>query len=172
MEINIRSVLQEEVPILQKMGWETFEHAFGPLNTKEDIEGYLNKSFSLEKIKEEYSDPHSFFYFALFNDTPIGYLKLNVKDSQTDYQDHNGMEVERIYVLPEYQGKKIGEQLIRFSIESAKNEKAELLWLGVWDQNTAAIRFYQRMGFKAFDSHSFLLGTDEQTDIVMKIQLS
>ena len=42
------------------------------------------------------------------------------------------------------------------------------IWLGVWEENPRATRFYQKNGFVAFGKHIFKLGDDEQTDILMK----
>lgn len=57
------------------------------------------------------------------------------------------------------------------AIERAKDINAEFVWLGVWEQNPRAIRFYEKNGFKAFDKHIFRLGNDEQIDIMMKLML-
>jgi ribosomal protein S18 acetylase RimI-like enzyme len=45
------------------------------------------------------------------------------------------------------------------------------MWLGVWDQNVKAIEFYRRQGLSEFSKHDFLLGNDQQTDILMKLKL-
>ncbi|MEY3918157.1 MAG: Protease synthase and sporulation negative regulatory protein 1, partial [Bacteroidota bacterium] len=45
------------------------------------------------------------------------------------------------------------------------------IWLGVWEHNPRAIRFYEKQGFVKFDQHIFQLGDDEQTDILMKLSL-
>ncbi|RYY96378.1 MAG: GNAT family N-acetyltransferase, partial [Chitinophagaceae bacterium] len=53
----------------------------------------------------------------------------------------------------------------------AQERGASCLWLGVWEENGRAIGFYRKNGFAAFGSHVFRLGTDEQTDILMKLPL-
>ena len=45
----------------------------------------------------------------------------------------------------------------------------ETLWLGVWEHNARAIRFYEKCGFRDAGSHPFLLGNDLQTDRIMTI---
>lgn len=81
------------------------------------------------------------------------------------------MEIERIYVLKEFHGKKVGQILYEKAIELAKGIDADFIWLGVWEENPRAIRFYEKNGFSAFDKHIFQLGNDEQTDIMMKLEL-
>lgn len=54
----------------------------------------------------------------------------------------------------------------------AKDIKADYVWLGVWEENPRAISFYRKNSFVEFDKHIFVLGDDEQTDILMKLELT
>jgi diamine N-acetyltransferase len=98
-------------------------------------------------------------------------LKINFGSSQTEQKDKNSLEIERIYVLKEYHGKKVGQVLYDCALKIAKEKQIEFVWLGVWEKNPRAISFYTKNGFEAFDKHVFVLGTDEQTDIMMKLTL-
>lgn len=132
---------------------------------------YLENGFSVEKIKAELEDQNAEFYFAELNEEAIGYLKVNFGQSQTEIKDENALEIERIYVLKEFHGKKVGQILFEKALELAKTKKVDYVWLGVWEENQRAIRFYEKNGFVAFDKHIFKLGNDEQTDIMMKLKL-
>ena len=99
------------------------------------------------------------------------HLKINFGQSQTEIKDEDTLEIERIYVLEEFHGKKIGQILYEKAIELAKKNKVNYVWLGVWEQNPRAIRFYEKNGFMQFDKHIFKLGNDEQTDIMMKLEI-
>lgn len=54
----------------------------------------------------------------------------------------------------------------------SKQRGVDYVWLGVWEENPRAIRFYKKNGFVEFDRHIFKLGNDEQTDIMVKLQIS
>ena len=101
----------------------------------------------------------------------VGYIKLNTQAAQTEAVDSNALEIERIYVVKEQQGKSIGQVLLQKALSIAKELQSNCVWLGVWDQNIRAIRFYERWGFKAFTTHKFVLGTEIQTDVMMKLEL-
>jgi len=101
----------------------------------------------------------------------VGYLKLNFGSSQTELKDDRALEIERIYVLKEFHGKSVGQELYEKAIYVARQKNADYVWLGVWEQNPRAINFYKKNGFIEFDKHIFKLGEDEQTDIMMKLQL-
>jgi ribosomal protein S18 acetylase RimI-like enzyme len=132
---------------------------------------YLAAAYSLDKLTAELNNPNSSFYFVAINDKVIGYLKINFGDSQTELKQANALEIERIYVLKEYHGKHVGQFLFEKAMELAHQKKADYVWLGVWEENPRAISFYKKNGFVEFDKHIFKLGDDEQTDIMMKLQL-
>jgi ribosomal protein S18 acetylase RimI-like enzyme len=171
MEVVVRKIDLEDLSQLQKIGISTFSETFAEHNTKEDLEKYLDESFSNEKLSSELNSPHSSFYFAEIDNNVVGYLKINFGASQTELKDNKAVEIERIYVLQAYHGKKIGQLLFNKAIEIAKEHKANYVWLGVWEENHRALQFYKKNGFVPFDTHIFKLGNDEQTDIMMKLVL-
>src|SRR5690554_2952676 len=171
-EFKIKKVTLDDIDQLQKIGRQTFYETFSAGNTEENMTKYLNEGFSIDKLTTELNDKNAEFYFATFNNNIIGYLKLNFGQSQTELKDDKALEIERIYVLKEFHGKKVGQILYDKAIEIAKNKNADYVWLGVWEENPRAINFYKKNGFVDFDKHIFKLGNDEQTDIMMKLKLT
>jgi diamine N-acetyltransferase len=169
--IVIKKVTPDEIDLLQNVGRQTFLETFAAYNSVENMQKYLEEGFSFEKLMVELLDKNAVFYFAWINKNVIGYLKLNFGSSQTELKDDKAVEIERIYVLKEFHGKKVGQVLYEKALQVAKQASAAYVWLGVWEKNTRAIRFYQKNGFVAFDKHLFKLGNEEQTDIMMKSQL-
>jgi diamine N-acetyltransferase len=169
--IEIQKVTLDEIALLQTIGRATFFETFSADNTEENMKKYLEEGFSLDKLTSELTDKNAEFYFAWHENQIIGYLKLNLGNAQTELKDNNALEIERIYVLKAFHGKKVGQMLYEKAIQIAKQAKAAYVWLGVWEENPRAIRFYKKNGFVEFDKHIFKLGDDEQIDIMMKLQL-
>ena len=169
--IDLTKVTLNDIDQLQKIGKQTFHETFSASNTEENMKKYLNEGFTTEKLTAELNDKNSEFFFAKHNNTVIGYLKLNFGQSQTELKDDKALEIERIYVSKEFHGKKVGQLLYEKAIQTAKQTNANYVWLGVWEENQRAIHFYKKNGFVEFDKHIFKLGDDEQTDIMMKLQL-
>ena len=169
--IVIKRVANNEAALLQLISKQTFVETFAATNTEENMRQYLTDNLSLARLEGELNDAHSAFYFAWQDERVVGYLKLNFGESQTELQDASSVEIERIYVLQELHGKKVGQLLYDKAIYLARQAQATYIWLGVWEHNLRAIRFYQKNGFVAFDKHIFKLGDDEQTDIMMKLAL-
>jgi len=168
---KIKKVSINDIIQLQEIGRKTFFETFSESNTEKNMTQYLEEGFSVEKLSEELSTDNSEFYFAVIDNAVVGYLKINSGASQTELQDNAGLEIERIYVLKEYHGKKAGQFLYEHAIQIAETSKVNFVWLGVWEENHRAISFYKKNGFVEFDKHIFVLGTDEQTDIMMKKNL-
>ncbi len=169
--IKISKVTLADISRLQLISKQTFAETFTEHNTTEDMQFYLDHNLSIDKLSEELSDQNSEFYFALLDNNIIAYLKINFGSAQTELKDKSSLEIERIYVLKDFHGKKIGQVLYDKAIEIAKRLNCEYVWLGVWEKNQRAIQFYKKNGFMEFDKHIFKLGNDEQTDIMMRLKL-
>jgi ribosomal protein S18 acetylase RimI-like enzyme len=171
-EIQIQKITLDNLVQLQEIGRKTFAETFSSTNSEENMALYLKEGFAAEKLTAELQNPESEFYFATQNEKVIGYLKVNFGEAQTESQEDNTLEIERIYVLADYHGKKVGQLLYDKAIEVAKQKKFTTVWLGVWEENKRAIQFYTKNGFVAFDKHIFKLGDDEQTDIMMRLEIN
>lgn len=172
LPIEIVKVGLADIDRLIEISIDTFREAFAGSNTAENMEKYIRESRSHEKAIREFTTPGAEFYFAKTgNNDIIGYLKINTGTAQTEPLGDTYLEIERIYVLNRYHGQKAGLQLMEFALQRALEQNIQTVWLGVWEHNIKAIHFYQKSGFVVFDKHSFMLGDDEQTDIMMKKEL-
>ncbi|KMQ64658.1 GNAT family acetyltransferase [Chryseobacterium angstadtii] len=170
--IDIEKLTVNNCSELQRIAKQTFLETFSESNTQENMQKYLAESFSTEKLSVELNNENSEFYFAKIEKQIVGYLKLNSGISQTEIKTNNSLEIERIYVLQDFQGKKVGQILYNKAIEIAIQENVDFVWLGVWRENKRAISFYKKNGFEEFDKHVFKFGDKEQTDIMMKLILN
>ncbi len=136
------------------------------------MERYLEESFSPERLTHELTNSGAELYLATLGDEVVGYLKVNFGEAQTELQDSKAVEIERIYVSNAFHGNKVGQVLYEKALHIAQERKADYLWLGVWEKNLRAIAFYQKNGFVEFGQHIFKLGDDEQTDLMMRLQLN
>ena len=166
--MRITSLTVSDVSILRGIARDTFIETFSEANKAEDMDRYLAENFSEDQLARELSNPESFFYAAEVNGHVVGYLKLNTAHAQTEPQAADALEIERIYVLSNYHGGGVGQALYHHARSVAEDRKASYVWLGVWEHNHRALRFYEKNGFTAFGTHIFQLGNDQQTDILMK----
>jgi diamine N-acetyltransferase len=180
---NIRLIQKKDLPQLLNFSKRTFAEAFAHLNNPEDFEKHMNTFFTYERLEKEFDTEGVLFYimtqefaFADNPETIMGFLKLNIHsypDSKpVFYADFNIkkeelFEIERIYVDTPYHGQGIAQQLMAKAEAVATENNCPHVWLGVWNENKKALRFYEKMGYKAFGEHVFTVGTDDQIDILM-----
>ncbi|WP_160715874.1 GNAT family N-acetyltransferase [Chitinophaga solisilvae] len=168
MQINITRATIGDVAVLKDLCTTTFIDTYAEHNTEADMQEYLSRHFTTERLSAQLQEEDCFFYFAEYNGEKIGYIKLNTGVKQTEHAEMKALEIERIYVLKAYQGVKAGHALIEKAMAAGADIRAPYVWLGVWEKNSKAITFYERHGFVAFDTHIFVLGEDQQKDILMK----
>lgn len=167
----IKKCIPDDLIALQELSCRTFNDAFAHLNTAANMKAYLETSYNCDKLRHELSDSNSSFYFLYSEGKLAGYLKLNEYQAQTDIHDPNSIELERIYVISELQGKALGRSLIDKAVETARALGKSYIWLGVWEKNKKAIAFYKKNGFYEIGKHPFFLGEEKQTDFIMRKNL-
>ncbi|MGN1386314.1 MAG: GNAT family N-acetyltransferase [Bacillus sp. (in: firmicutes)] len=167
MNIAIRACTPDDVHKLQEISIETFTDTFQDDNKPEHLHAYLERAYNLPQLKRELAHACSQFFFVQFNDEIAGYLKVNVADAQSEEMGDEAIEVERIYIRKNYQKAGLGKHLLTKAFDVAKEQNKKTIWLGVWEKNTNAIAFYEKLGFVRTGAHSFYMGDEEQIDYIM-----
>lgn len=166
MEINIHRITVDDTAVLSTMARQTFYDTFTGTCTEEDMQSFLEQHFSQNKLRTELSNVDNLYFFAEIEGLPVAYLQF--------MEDYSGfpmmkkwkaLELKRIYVLKEFYGKGIAQKLMDYILDYAKEKKYEVVWLGVWEHNTRAQKFYEKYGFvNSGYTHNFPIGNTPQTD--------
>jgi ribosomal protein S18 acetylase RimI-like enzyme len=167
--ITIRPVEVEEAGLLADLSRKTFYDSFSPDNTEENMRLFLEKQFSRDALIKEVGRPGNHFFIAREGETPVGYVKMreHPADSPDCIRLTPAVEISRFYAVNEFIGKGIGRLMMQHALEFAAGLGAKCVWLGVWEKNERAIRFYRKWMFEKVGTHPFLLGNDLQTDWIM-----
>ncbi len=161
----------ENLDELRKVCRKTFSETFASQNSESDMRKFLDEAYSAEKLRSELMDSDSATYIARDNGKTLGFLKLNIGKAQTEKLLENALEIQRIYILKEAKGRGIGSAFMSLAEKTARERQIHVIWLGVWEHNEAAKSFYSKKGFKRFSEHTFTLGTDPQTDWLLKKEI-
>lgn len=172
MEYVIRECTINDLPLLRNISYQTYDDTFRDMNSASSMIAYLEQAFDIRKLRGELTNSHSEFYFLYLGEELAGYLKLNEYQVQTDINDPESLEVERIYIIKKFQGQGLGSVLVNKAIEIAALRGKQYIWLGVWEKNKKAISFYTGKGFYKMGTHSFFMGEEEQTDYIMRKDLN
>lgn len=170
--LDIKRATANDLELLRELSIITFIDTYASYNTPENMQTYIEKYFNTETLLQELSSNENFFFIALLDDVPAGYVKLRTPfELHASLKDKKNIELERIYVKKNLHGTGLGYKLIEHGLEFALSGGYEVLWLGVWNQNEKAIKFYEKCGFEIFGEHKFILGIEEQIDYLMKKEL-
>ena len=171
LDIRLRRAQVCDRHTVAELSISSFSAAFAAVNSPENMASYLQQSFAPEVMAAEFSNPNNCFILAEYGDELAGYAKLRRDSEEPCISANQAMELERLYTATELIGQGVGALLMQEAIRIARQEHCESLWLGVWEHNTDAIRFYQRLGFLDVGSHAFMLGEDRQIDRIMELHI-
>jgi diamine N-acetyltransferase len=167
----IRQCAAGDLDALRDISWRTYDQTFRAMNEPAAMDAYLASAFDSERLRMELANPDSAFYFLYVDGELAGYLKVNRAGAQTDLNDPDSLELERIYVDQPFQGRGLGRVLIEKGMEIGRQGGKTSVWLGVWERNARAIRFYEKAGFRKAGTHAFVMGDERQTDFIMRKDL-
>ena len=168
---ELRKADLSDLPELLALARTSFVQAFTAGNKPENVQAYLAEAFTEDKLTKEIQETASTFIVASLAGKLVGYTKLNLSAAQADVQDPASVEVARLYTLEEVWGTGLGQVLFDAAIAFGRQEGKTWLWLGVWEHNARAIRFYEKNGLLIFGSHPFPFGDEIQTDWLMRVDL-
>ena len=168
---TIRVAEPGDTVLLADLAARAFTGAFSKVNTPQDMATYLVDSFSPQKLAAELALPGSLFLILEADLEPVGYARLLAGSSETCITGARRVELVRFYLLQAWTGQRLGDLLMQACIDQARGGGADVIWLGVWQENSRAIAFYQRWGFVEVGTQTFLLGQDIQSDYIMARRL-
>jgi diamine N-acetyltransferase len=166
MEITIRKVMPVDVPVLSAIAQQTFYDTFNGTCTDNDLKEFLNNTFNEQQLAKEVNSKNEYCFFAEVNGIPAGYIKfMEDYSSLPIVQQWKAIELKRIYVLKEFHGQGIAQKLIDFIINFSIQNEYKVIFLGVWENNIRAQKFYEKFGFvNSGHTHDFPIGSTPQTD--------
>ena len=168
--MTLRTATVADAALLADLGARTFRGAFAADNDPDDLALYLAEAFTPERLAAEIADPSSTFFVA--HDAagaPVGYARLVADRPHEAVSGARVAELARIYADQSVLGLGVGAALMRACLDAAAGHDA--IWLGVFERNPRAIRFYERWGFRTVGETTFTVGTDVQRDVVMARRL-
>lgn len=166
MHIQIRQATTKDAALIADISRALFYNTFAAHNTPENMELFLREQFTRETLMAEVGAAGNTFLLAYGDGEPAGYVRLRENEAQP-----NTMEIARIYAATAMIGKGVGKALMQACVALAQEKGKRTIWLGVWEKNEHALKFYTAWGFEKVGEHDFLLGNDVQRDWIMQKKL-
>lgn len=162
----IRKAIPEDAASLANLAERTFRETFGASNAAQDMDQHCTQAYGLELQKLEILDPNIDTFVCEFELELIAYAQLSWLQAPDFVSAQHPVEIRRFYVDSPWHGQGIAGAFMNHVLEHVESKNADQIWLGVWEHNPKAQRFYQKMGFLEVGDHVFQLGSDPQRDLI------
>lgn len=171
MNAKIRPATLDDINILAALGTTTCYEAYFELDPSSDLADYCARIYSPENVRIEFEDVNSTYFIAEINDRSVGFAKLRENSYVDCLGEGHAIELQRIYVLEKMKGQKVGKLLMERCLTAAREKSYDKLWLGVWERNIAAQRFYEGIGMKNVGTTGFSDGKNDFVNFVFAIDV-
>jgi ribosomal protein S18 acetylase RimI-like enzyme len=153
--ILIRKATENDAKAIVEIGLEAVKEAHKESCSVEDMNEYLETHYNIDAISDELNDSKNEYHLISYKEHPVGFSKIIMNAPHSNIPMKNAAKLDRIYLLKEYYGLKLGYELLRFNIALAKNNRQAGIWLFTWIGNSRAVSFYKKAGFNNIGSHWF-----------------
>lgn len=173
-EISFKKLHAEDAGLLSEVALKAYADHYLHL-WYDGGKWYMHKCFTEQQMLAELGDPNTAFYLALYSEAPVGFLKLNIDAPLEGEENKNALELERIYLNKEATGKGIGKELVQLTVEVARENNKEIVWLKAMDSSAESISFYKKMGFEIKGTYTLphqLMKEELRGMVIMKKKLS
>lgn len=112
-----------------------------------DYLGLQNYEHELENLEDKYGLPYGRLYLVFYDGVLAGCIGLRKIDSEN-------CEMKRLYVKPQFRGKKIASFLVKHIIEEARKIGYKHILLDTLPFLETAINMYKNYGFYEIESYN------------------
>lgn len=139
----------------------------------EDMDDYLKTSYNPDTIRAEVQDTQTYQFYVARDDSSnklLGFVQLNRSSDEPclKIKPPHTIELQRIYTDSKAHSRGVGSKLMTTALDHAIQQGFKAMWLGVWEHNAKAQKFYQRNQFEKVGDHDFKMGSCVQTDWILE----
>lgn len=162
----IRRADKMDMPTIRAMAEVAFRHTYREILSSEQMEYMMEWMYSAESLERQLQEGH---VYGILNreGKDVGYVSYNRERLE---DDEVVFHLQKIYLLPEWQGVGLGERLLTWAEERMRDEVKALqarerekealqarYELNVNRQN-GAVGFYEHMGLEILRTGDFAIG--------------
>lgn len=162
------SLLRRLLPVARRIFSETFGANYDSVEFEKFCDGVYLPGGSMA---QDFETPAVRWQIAAIKGEPIGYAKLTPLRAPFPNAARGAVELQQIYVLPEWHGRGVANRLMDWGLITASVMGAPEVYLTVFDHNERAKRFYARHGFEEVGRCTFQLGDRIDDDRIWRLKL-
>lgn len=155
MQTTIRPAIPTDSGIIAHIGRLSVEEAHRPSCSPADMQTFLSATYNDDALSAELSDKTNIYHLLYVGDKPAGFSKIIFNAAHPSIAEQNITKLDRIYLLQEFYGMRLGHELMQFNLRLSKAQAQSAMWLFTWTGNNRAIDFYRKTGFEIIGAHRF-----------------
>jgi ribosomal protein S18 acetylase RimI-like enzyme len=167
LKSHIKIAKNNDAADLSTFARRVFLETFGAENTPDDMALYIEESFTPSCQGAEIRDQMRSTLLLRIEDKLMGYAQLSWGKGVPQLKAQNPVELVRFYIDQKFHGKGVADNLLNACLDLSRSQSADVMWLGVWEKNARALKFYRKHQFQPNGDQIFQLGHDQQRDIIL-----
>lgn len=168
MSLHIRRATLADVDALSAIAIATYIETWGDSYPPQDLHTFLQDHYGAEPQRAELSDPRSAVWLLLEGETVVGYLAAGANTLPHAEAREGDIELKRLYILASHQNGGHGARLMDAFIDWLDQPARRTLWVGVWEENFGAQRFYARYGCSKAGEYDFIVGDSRDREFILR----
>jgi GNAT superfamily N-acetyltransferase len=162
--LGLRKAAPADAPALSAFASKAFRDTYRDIDDPRDIALYAAEHLSPQAIAAVIGDSASVILLAEVGSILAGYAILSRSEPPSCVVGPDSIELARFYLGATFIGCGYGRELMHAVHAEARQLGARTLWLGVYDRNVRAVRFYERSGMARVGGKEFLFGNHVYID--------
>ena len=149
---TIRKATVADCELIHKMAKEVFPATYKEILSPEQLDYMMDWMYAPSNVRKQMEEEGHVYSIAYKENEPCGYVSIQ-------QQEKDVFHLQKIYVLPRFQGTHCGSFLFKEAIKCIKEIHPEpcLMELNV-NRNNKALQFYEHMGMRKLREGDFPIG--------------
>lgn len=162
--LSIRRADEQDIELIRKLTFKIWPVTYSSIISPQQMDYMLDMMYSPASLSKQMNEAGCTFIIAYEENEPVGFASFNEEIPRT-------WKLNKLYVLPNQQGKGTGKKMISYIIDAIKPLQADSLQLQVNRANSAKL-FYEKLGFTVIKTADFDIGNGYfMNDFVMELKL-
>lgn len=173
---DLRLATPADAAALATLASRTFADTFRHLYTPETLAGFIAETYAEPVIRAEIEDPKKYTVLLFSKQQPAhpcAYAMLHdgsVRTGEDASLAPDSFEIKRVYVDKPFHGSGAAYLLMSHVMDVVASKQRAHVWLGVYEDNFKAQKFYTKYGFREVGEHIFLVGETRDRDLLFELE--
>ena len=168
----IRPAVEADAEALGALGRQTFidtfVDGFGIPYPADDLEAFLDASFSAGATRTKLKEPGAAWWVAERDGALLAFANAGPNTLPHPDARPGHAELRRLYVAKSAQGLGLGTKLLAVALTWMEANTTGPLWIGVWSGNLKAQKLYAAYGFEKAGEYQYPVGAWLDDEFILR----